>query len=277
MIELVEAKILSDQMNTVLRGKRIIKVTTLSSPHKFTFFQGDPQIYDSLLRGRRIGEAGPNGGQVRMEIEDLVFVFGDGVELRYHDKNTKYPTKHQLLMEFEDGSALSSSTQMYGFLLCFYEEEFDNPYYLVGKKKPSPFTDQFDLEYFMGILSAPGAEKLSTKAVLATEQRIPGLGNGVLQDIMYHAGLHPKRKVATYTEEDKIRLYHSIKDTLNQMLEEGGRDTEKDLFGVQGGYKTKVSKKTVGKACPKCGRTILKEAYLGGSIYYCDGCQPLIK
>lgn len=36
-----------------------------------------------------------------------------------------------------------------------------------------------------------------------------------------------------------------------------------------------ASKDTAGKACPRCGETIVKENYLGGSIYYCRGCQIL--
>jgi formamidopyrimidine-DNA glycosylase len=31
---------------------------------------------------------------------------------------------------------------------------------------------------------------------------------------------------------------------------------------------------TVGKPCSVCRTFIKKEAYLGGSIYICDGCQP---
>jgi formamidopyrimidine-DNA glycosylase len=273
MIELVEAKVQSEQMNTSIRGKRIAKVTTLSSPHKFAFFHGDPQGYDELLRGRGIGQATPNGGLIRLEIEDLIFVFGDGVDLRYIEKDAKRPTKHQLLMEFEDGSAMSGSVQMYGFMLCFNEKEIDNPYYLVAKSKPSPLTDQFDVQYFMNIITAPEVQKLSAKAVLATEQRIPGLGNGVLQDILYYAGIHPKRKVGTLHQADMERLYSSIKTTLTKMVEQGGRNTEKDLYGTPGGYLARLSKNTVGKACPECGHIIQKEAYLGGSIYYCDGCQ----
>jgi formamidopyrimidine-DNA glycosylase len=277
MLELVEAKILADQLNVTIRGKRISKVTTLYSPHKFAFFHGDPQAYDELLRGRQIGNASPNGGQLILEIEDLIFVFGDGVDLRYIDKDEKRPSKHQLLIDFEDGSALSGSVQMYGFFLCAYVSEFDNPYYLVAKKKPSPLTEEFDKQYFLDILSAPGAEKLSSKAILATEQRIPGLGNGVLQDILYYAKLHPKRKVGTFSEEDKDRLFRSIKNTLAHMIELGGRDTEKDLYGVAGRYVTKASKNSVGKPCSICGHPILKEAYLGGSVYYCEGCQLLVK
>ncbi len=273
MIELVEAKILSDQMNASIRGKRIIKVTTLYSPHKFAFFYGDPQAYGELLKGRRIGEAAPNGGQIRMEIENLIFVIGDGVVLRYYEKDVKRPVKHQLLIEFEDGSTMSGSVQMYGFLWCVDEKEFDNPYYIVAKEKPSLLSEQFDKEYFMRILTAQDAQKLSAKAILATEQRIPGLGNGILQDILYYAGLHPKRKVGTFHQDDIDRLYHSVKNTPAQMIAQGGRNTEKDFYGNPGGYVTRLSKNTVGKPCLSCGHIIQKEAYLGGSIYYCDVCQ----
>ncbi len=277
MIEIVEANILADQMNQLICGKRILSVTTLASPHKFTFFHGDPESYDGLLKGKTVGKASQVGGQLKLEIEDLIFVFGDGVDLRYLAADAQRPVKHQLMMDFEDGSSLSGSVQMYGFLMLTIEKEFDNPYYLVAKEKPSPLTEQFDYPYFLGILSAKGAEKLSAKAVLATEQRIPGLGNGVLQDILYHAGLHPKRKVGTFTDVDKEKLFLSIKETLADMIRCGGRDTEKDLYGNQGGYVTRLSKKTVGKPCPECGHMIQKEAYLGGSIYYCDGCQPMVK
>ncbi len=62
---------------------------------------------------------------------------------------------------------------------------------------------------------------------------------------------------------------------MRQMTEEGGRDTEKDLFDHLGGYKTVLSKNTVGTRCPECGTIIAKEPYMGGSIYYCEMCQKL--
>ena len=121
----------------------------------------------------------------------------------------------------------------------------------------------------------PGDEKLSVKAFVATKQRIPGLGNGVLQDILFHARIHPKRKMDTLTVEEYEKLYGAVKDTLLAMTVKGGRDTEKDLFGCNGGYKTILSSKTKELPCPVCGGQIKKEAYLGGSVYYCPVCQPL--
>jgi Formamidopyrimidine-DNA glycosylase len=110
---------------------------------------------------------------------------------------------------------------------------------------------------------------------LATEQRIPGLGNGTLQDILFNAGIHPKKKTQDLSEQQKEQLFFSIKNTISEMCELGGRDTEKDLFGAFGRYKTKLSKNTSGKPCDKCGSIVVKENYLGGSIYYCKECQPL--
>lgn len=118
-------------------------------------------------------------------------------------------------------------------------------------------------------------EKWSVKAFLATDQRIPGLGNGTLQDILFRAKINPKCKMASLTEEDKHRLFVSIKHVLAEIRDNGGRDTEKDLFGEAGQYQTILSQKTFKNPCPVCGGEIVKQAYLGGSIYYCIHCQPL--
>jgi formamidopyrimidine-DNA glycosylase len=114
---------------------------------------------------------------------------------------------------------------------------------------------------------------LSIKALLATEQRIPGIGNGVLQDILFNAGIHPKRKKSKVSDFQKAELFHSLKVTLKSMTDLGGRDTEKDFFGHFGGYKTLLSKNTIKKPCPNCGLAIVKEAYLGGTVYFCPVCQ----
>jgi formamidopyrimidine-DNA glycosylase len=164
---------------------------------------------------------------------------------------------------------------MYGGMGAFLDGTLDNPYYKAAKEKPSPLSNVFDRAYFESMISAPQVQKLSSKAFLATEQRIPGLGNGVLQDVLFNAAIHPKKKVSAFTVKDKDLLYKSVKTTLQTMAEQGSRDTELDIFGHPGGYKTILSKNTAGKPCPKCGTPIKKEAYMGGSIYFCEECQIL--
>ncbi|MSU00997.1 endonuclease VIII [Tissierella pigra] len=273
MIEIPEAITLSCQINETLRGKKINDVITNQSPHKFAWYYGEPSEYNSKLNGKIIEKAYSYGGFVEISLGDIRLLLGDGVNLRYFNKGQKLPQKHQLLIQFDDYSSLVASIQMYGGIWCFKDGEFDNIYYKLAKEKPSPLSEDFDFKHYKKIISDEKLQKKSIKFLLATEQRIPGLGNGILQDILFNAKIHPKRKRTTLSDEEIEGLYYSIKSTLDEMVAKGGRDTEKDLFGCSGGYTTKLSKKTVKEPCKICGNNIIKEAYLGGSIYYCKGCQ----
>ena len=79
--------------------------------------------------------------------------------------------------------------------------------------------------------------------------------------------------MGTLSKEEFFALYTCVKNTLKEMTDKGGRDTEKDLFGNNGGYCTKLSAKTINDPCKVCEGNINKEAYMGGNIYYCVNCQ----
>lgn len=272
MIELPEATVLAKQVNETVTGKRIRKVIAAQHPHKLAWYYGDPKEYHSFLAGKVIGTAASYGGLAEIAASNAILLFGDGVSLRYFAEGEKLPDKHQLWIEFEDGSSLVCSVQMYGGIWAFPAGSFDNKYYRISKEKTSPLTDAFNGTYFDALFGEK-TDKLSLKAFLATEQRIPGLGNGVLQDVLFNAKMHPKKKVTTLSKKDKEELLNSLKLTLTRMAADGGRDTETDLYGRQGGYKTILSRNTTDKPCSVCGTIIKKEAYMGGSIYFCSMCQ----
>jgi formamidopyrimidine-DNA glycosylase len=274
MMELPEAVCLAMQANDLITGKIIFGVEAAMHPHKFAWYNGDPKDYPAMLAGRSVDRAVPVGGQLELQMGDMRLLFGDGVNLRYCLKGDREPSKHQLRLEFDDASALIGSVQMYGGLSAFLDGTYANPYYLIAKEKPSPLSDRFDADWF-GKLVESSSATLSLKAFLATEQRIPGLGNGVLQDILFNAALHPKRKLGTLDKQELARLFRSVRDTLSDMAAGGGRDTETDLIGCPGHYETRLSRNTTGKPCRVCGSIILKEPYMGGSIYFCPGCQPV--
>ena len=273
MLELPETNFIAGQLTKAVAKKKISSVVAAFTPHKLTWYFGDFEKYPDLLIGKAISKALPCGSMVEVYAGNSIILFSEGVGLRFHDSKAPRPERHQLLIEFGNGTALSATVQMYGGLGCFPKGELENPYYKAAKEKPSPLSKEFNKSYFAGLIAAPEVQKLSAKAFLATEQRIPGLGNGVLQDILFYAGIHPRKKVSAFSAVDKEKLYSSIKTTLKAMLSGGGRDTEIDLYGNRGGYKTILSKNTAGKPCSACGTTIKKESYLGGSIYFCPKCQ----
>lgn len=272
MLEISESNTIARQLNETIQGKIISYVEANHSPHSFAWYFDDPKGYDDLLSGKKIGTSYARSGMVEIEVEECRLLFSDGAAIRYYDTLQKVPRKHQLYIEFDDETALVTTIQMYGGLWAFHEGKNDNIYYQLAKQKPSPLTGVFDYEYFKSLLNEK-ERKLSAKAFLATEQRIPGLGNGVLQDILFHAEIHPKRKMKDVSEEEFRKLFESVKSVLAQMTEDGGRDTEKDLYGAYGKYMTYLSKKTYGLPCTRCGYEIRKASYLGGTIYFCEHCQ----
>ena len=273
MIELPEAAVLAKQINQTLTGKKIKQVIANQSPHKFTWYSGDPARYNERLAGKVIRSVEPFGGHLEIRADDMLLVIS--TPIRFHTRDEKLPKKHQLLITFDDASAISCTVQMWGALACFAENEKSSiPDYLISREKPSPLSDKFDRTYFDS-LSGGSTGNLSTKAFLATEQRIPGLGNGVLQDILWTAKIHPRKKMADLSAREISQMYRAVKSVLQKMAKQGGRDTETDLFGCPGGYRTILSKNTVGKPCPACDTIITREAYLGGTIYVCEGCQKI--
>jgi len=273
MIEIPEAFTLARQINETLAGRVVQSAIAAASPHKFAWYTGNPAEYNDRLAGKVIGTGQGVAGNIEFQAGDMLLVIS--APIRHHTQGEKRPAKHQLLLEFEGGTAISSSAQMWGGFFCFPAgSKGGYPDYDIAKSRPSPLTDAFDRAYFAGLFTADTL-KLSAKAFLATEQRIPGLGNGVLQDILWTARIHPKRKMSELSEPQIDAMYDAVKGVLMAMTAQGGRDTERDLFWQPGGYKTILSKNTVDTPCPACGSIILKEPYLGGAIYYCPECQEL--
>jgi len=274
MLELPEAAVISKQMDEKLRGLEIARVIAAKSPHGFAFYTGDPASYEELLKGRKVDKVHAWAGQIEMCVGDMRLVFSEGTNLRYLAAGEKIPDKHQLYVGFDDGSGFVCTVQMYGFMYLFKDGEGDNIYYQVSVQKPTPFTDEFDKAYFDEIVKSAGP-KASAKALLATQQRIPGLGNGCLHDILWNARVNPQTKLSALTDKDIDAIFNSVKSTLKEMTQKNGRDTEKDFFGKPGGYMTRLSNKTAAYPCPECGGPITKKAYMGGNVYFCTACQPL--
>jgi len=274
LIEIPEAAVLSCQLSDRFAGKKIDQIIAGSSPHKLAWYYGNPESYTQIAVGKKFRGAAAVGGMVEGAAGDVRLLFSEGVNLRCIRPGGELPRKHQFLVMFSDGSALVACVQMYGGMGAYPAGTNNNKYYLLSRQKPSPLDDQFSRAYFRKLTDAAGVEKLSAKAFLATEQRIPGLGNGVLQDVLFAAGINPKRKLASIDAAGRERLFLAVKDVLRRMKDSGGRDTETDLDGNPGGYKTKMSRNAAGKPCPSCGHVVEKAAYLGGSVYYCPECQP---
>ncbi|MEA4822792.1 MAG: endonuclease VIII [Clostridiaceae bacterium] len=272
MIELPEALTLAKQLNNAVVRKTVAHVNPPTKAHKFCWYNGDPADYDEKIKGCSVLSTESFGIFVELAFDNgFRLCLNDGVNVRLLSA-ADAPKNYQLMITFDDGMALVFTVAMYGGIVL-HNGGNENEFYLKNRGAVSPFSSEFEAYYHK--LLSESKPNLSAKALLATEQRFSGIGNGVLQDILFAAGIHPKRKLETLSAQDKDRLLRSIVTVLGEMIALGGRDTEKDLFGKPGGYQTKLSRNTLPSGCPVCGGELKKEAYLGGSVYFCPSCQPL--
>lgn len=283
-MNLVVKQIISDQLQNTVVEKTIVKAIVNQNPHTFVWFALEPSQmfytheannsvasgYEPLLTGQIIKKAKVVGGRL------YIFIANRALSIdftpQYYTKNSKLPKRHQLLLMLDDGSCLSFTGSLGGAL--FFLEVGNNGWATEGSF-PSVLTDDFSIDFFMNLIRQTELKSLSAKAFLATKNRIPGLDNTILHEILWEARVNPKSKMVSLGESDFIGIYNSIKKVFPAVITAGGLDMQKDLFGNMGGYITKASKNTLGKPCARCREIIVKEAYLGGAVYYCPKCQPL--
>ncbi len=277
MIEIVEAIVLARQFNRELRGKHIVEGGQGNSPHKFAFCSGTPEEYAAILPGKVIGEASDHGSVIKVLLEPgYALLLGEGGErIRYHRDGYTLPAKYQFWLTFEEGGFLTVSIQGWGATMLLPADQADQ-HVLMQPGRVSPLSVAFSREYFEGLFADLGAEdKASLKYFMITKPKVWGVGNGYLQDILFRAGLHPRRKAASLSAAERSALYEATVDTLRSAVELSGRDTEFDLFDQPGGYVKLLDARSVGQPCMNCETPIVKESYMGGSVYYCPQCQKL--
>jgi formamidopyrimidine-DNA glycosylase len=275
MFELPELTTIAGQMNEVLTGKTVSEGRLGNSPHRFVWYGRTHEEFCRLVPGAVVGEPRARGKWLFLSLEPgYVLRLGEwGGRIIYHQPPAAEPPKYHLLLAFEDGSLLTATTQMWGGVdLCDAGHELEGKY--VQDMRVTPVEPAFTWEYFRGLAGAAGDDgKRSVKGLLTQEQLIPGLGNAIAQDIMFAAGLNPRRPVGGLSEAETRMLYDAIVDTIRDAIAGGGRDDEVDLFGNPGGYQRLMCARSVGAPCPRCGAPIQKLQYLGCACYVCPQCQ----
>ena len=275
MFELPEYVTLAGQLADTVAGKRIKEGRLGNSPHKFVWYNRKPEEFETLTRGKTVGKAYSRGRWLFIPVNPgYVLVFGEcGGKILYHRSENEMPKKYHLAVFFEDDSALSAMTQMWGAMELYEKgDELKRKY--ICDMRPTPIEAGFTFEYFSNLVDeCIQTEKRSVKGLLTQDQLIPGLGNSIAQDILFKAKLHPKHPIDDLSKSQRKKLYEAIQKTVAEVIRKGGRNDEVDLFGRPGGYQRILSSDAAGEPCPKCGTKIEKMQYLGGACYFCPACQ----
>ncbi len=101
--------------------------------------------------------------------------------------------------------------------------------------------------------------RTALKAVLLDQHAIAGLGNMLVDELLWHSGLDPRRIANTVTTRQVGRLYAAMLEHLPAMLERGGSHT-----GVLS-PEVRATRPT----CPRDGRPLRAETVGGRTTVWC--------
>jgi formamidopyrimidine-DNA glycosylase len=130
------------------------------------------------------------------------------------------------------------------------------------------------VEYLTGVFG----RKASVKGLLLDQSVISGLGNIYVDEVLFAAGVHPRRKADTLTRKEIESIHVATRDILGRAIELRGTtfDSYHDAFGEGGKFQHQLKVfARAEKSCLVCGTKIEKSRVAGRGTHVCPSCQPL--
>jgi len=106
----------------------------------------------------------------------------------------------------------------------------------------------------------------AVKAVLMDQRFVAGVGNLLADEILWQAGIHPRRRVETLSSEDRQRLLARLRLVVRESVRSYDYVSSKRrwLSHVRG---------RPGARCPRCGTPLQRTVVGGRTTWFCPHDQ----
>ncbi|WP_282837840.1 bifunctional DNA-formamidopyrimidine glycosylase/DNA-(apurinic or apyrimidinic site) lyase [Microbacterium flavum] len=123
------------------------------------------------------------------------------------------------------------------------------------------------------------AKRSAIKRVLLDQTVLSGVGNIYADESLWASRIHPETPGAALSARAVARLLAEIRAVLHRALAEGGTSFDAQYVNVNGqaGYfaHSLNAYGRAGQPCPRCGRPIVRAAFMNRSSHFCPYCQRL--
>lgn len=229
-----------------------------------------PQDIAHALRGECLRAADAHGKQLR-------FCFSGhhqlGVHLgmtgRLHLQKPGYvPDRHDHLVFFLEPTSSApvlvfTDPRMFGRLRWFSGPD-PAPWW--SDLPPQPMDRKFTRPYFLALLQSHPRTPL--KAFLLNQDRCPGIGNWMADEICFRARLHPADRLQSLSPAQQRELWRRTRQVARDALRVIGTDwsppPESWLF---------PHRWRDGGCCPRDGTALIRESIAGRTTAFCPVCQ----
>jgi formamidopyrimidine-DNA glycosylase len=186
------------------------------------------------------------------------------------------PEKHDhVVLDMGNGARVTfNDARRFGAMdLAPTEAVEDHP--LLAGLGPEPFGNAFHEDYLVARLRG---RNTPIKAALLDQRIIAGLGNIYVSEVLFRAGISPRRKAGRIAAPRVRALVPMIREVLSEAIEAGGsslrdhRQTNGELGYFQHAFRVYDRE---GQPCPTpgCTGTVARIVQSGRSSFYCPNCQ----
>lgn len=275
MPELPEVETVRRTLESRLAGLNITDVQILTSKVIKT---PAPEQFKDIILNKKIMKINRRGKYLIIELSEkyvlLVHLRMTG-RLVYTDKDAELARHTHVIFTLSNGYQLRfSDTRQFGRLWLVPSVSLEE---LSGFKDlgVEPLGERFTRDYLKKELRRRHAR---IKPLLLDQTFIAGLGNIYADEALHRAKINPERLATTLTPHEIARLYHAIREVLQEGIENRGT-TVRDFIdgnGRAGNFQEllRVYSKE-GVPCPNCKHAIVRKKIGGRSSYFCPFCQKI--
>ncbi len=138
------------------------------------------------------------------------------------------------------------------------------------KLGPEPLGDTFTSDWFYQHVSS---RSRIIKPLLMDQAFLAGMGNIYTDEALHKAGIHPRRRSDSLTNNEVEKLWHSIREILSEGIKRQGASIDWIYRGGDFQNTFQVYRRT-GLPCPTCGSPIKRIVIGQRGTHFCPACQP---
>ena len=273
MPELPEVETVCRGLAEALSGRRILRVDVRRPDLRWPL----PAGFGAGLAGRRIDSVGRRGKYILIRLGGgLVWMVHLGMSGRFvvtppgvapapdaaHD---------HVIARLDDGVVLRfNDARRFGMMDLVADRDLARHRLIVGLG-PEPLGNGFGAPVLGAALAG---RNTSIKAALMDQRVVAGLGNIYVCEILYAAGISPRRRARTVSGRRLERLVPAIREVLRSAIAAGGSSLRDyvQASGALGYFQHRFAVyDREGEPCPNCdcGQAIRRLVQSGRSTFYC--------
>ncbi len=265
MPELPDVEIFRRYLDETCKG-RTIRHVMVADPKMLAHMS--PETFAARLERSRILSSRRHGKHLLVALAPagwLTMHFGLNGALRHLSPTEPEPPYVRIRFDFADGHRLAYVNPRRLGSVGLADDA--DGFIAAEGLGPDALDPRFDVAAFERILSG---RRRDIKAVLMDQTAVAGIGKIYSDEILFHAGIHPRTRSDRLDPAARKNLFRQIKRVLETAIERGA-GAELSSTAVPRSFLLSQRKK--GGRCPRCGGEIRTIKSSGRTAYYCPHCQ----